>query len=245
MGADLIEYLTGYFARAVYIKGDTSWNKLAYNGTVTTYTDTTHFASTDLTGFGDDYFGGPNNGWFVYVVRDAGGAGAVPQGEMKACTAYTSSTGAFTHYAFSAPLAADDEVILIHELVAETKDILREIISQAISANAGSGSETSVIPLLAVAGLQRVLRHLRLGLPADPGAESVTVKLYEEINSAKTNVDSFTLDTSNYGEYHSLMDMFGVQEIAGDVIDITVQSSAGTIAVTGQFSYATVMWFPP
>ena len=88
---------------------------LVYYGEITTYTDPTHFKVSELAGFGDDFF----KNYYVYVVRDAGGAGVAPQGEdAKKTTDYTSSDGTFTHLAFVANLAVGDEVVLLHESIA-------------------------------------------------------------------------------------------------------------------------------
>jgi len=86
-------------------------NSLVFKGTVTTATSSTVFASTDLTGHGNDAF---INDWYVYVFHDAGGAGAAPQGEYRSISDYVSSTGTFTHTAFSADLALTDEVFIVH-----------------------------------------------------------------------------------------------------------------------------------
>ena len=110
MGADLIEHATGEHSRAVFVKGGSS-NPLVFKGTVTTATSSTVFASTDLTGHGNDAF---ITDWYVYVFHDAGGAGAAPQGEYRSISDYVSSTGTFTHTAFSANLALTDEVFIIH-----------------------------------------------------------------------------------------------------------------------------------
>jgi len=83
---------------------------LSFEGTITTYTDTTHFASTALAGKGDGYF----IGYYVYVVWDSGGAGAAPQGEWRLISGYTSATGTFAHTAFSTPLAEGDKVLIQH-----------------------------------------------------------------------------------------------------------------------------------
>ncbi|GAH43890.1 unnamed protein product, partial [marine sediment metagenome] len=94
---------------------------LVYYGKVTQVDDATHFRAAGLTGFGNDYFA---NTYRVYVVRDAAGGGAAPQGEMQPCSDYDSTDGIFTHTAFTADLAVDDEVLLIHERVAEIKDLI-------------------------------------------------------------------------------------------------------------------------
>ncbi len=82
---------------------------LSYYGKVTTFTDTTHFKASVLAGFGNDFF----KGYFVYVVRDAGGAGAAPQFEQVEVLDYTSLDGTFEHDAFSTPLAVDDEILIV------------------------------------------------------------------------------------------------------------------------------------
>jgi hypothetical protein len=124
MGADLIEHSTGEFSRAVYVKGGSA-NPLVFKGTVTTATDATHFASTDLIGHGNDAL----VGWYVYVFHDAGGAGAAPQGEKQPISGYVSSTGTFTHTAFTADLAVDDEVLILHESIVSDSATIDNIFS--------------------------------------------------------------------------------------------------------------------
>jgi len=94
---------------------------LVYYGKVTQVDDVTHFRVAGLTGFGDAYFA---NTYRVYVVRDAAGGGADPQGKMQPCSAYDSTDGIFTHTAFTVSLAVDDEVLLLHERIAEIKDLI-------------------------------------------------------------------------------------------------------------------------
>lgn len=107
MSANMIEYEDGEFARAVYIKGG-SGDPTACLGLVEGVSGIPTFRVPTLAGYGDDYF----NGWFAYVVWDKDGAGAAPQGESKAITDYVSSTGTFTHAAFTAALTANDKVLI-------------------------------------------------------------------------------------------------------------------------------------
>ncbi|KKM96139.1 hypothetical protein LCGC14_1181170 [marine sediment metagenome] len=97
---------------------------LVYYGKVTTYTDPTHFKVSDLAGFGDAFF---KDNYRAYVVRDNGGAGAAPQGEMQPVSDYVSSDGGFTHTAFTTPVAVDDEILLIHNRLAEVLDLLGDV----------------------------------------------------------------------------------------------------------------------
>lgn len=87
---------------------------LSFEAPVTTYTDTTHFKASILVGKGDGFF----KGYYAYVVWDAGGAGAAPQGEVQLVSAFTSSDGTVTHAAFTTPLAVTDIVLLIHPYIA-------------------------------------------------------------------------------------------------------------------------------
>ena len=107
----------------------------------------------------------------------------------------------------------------------------------AVNITAINASETDVFDLN-VASTRYIIRSLRLKC-ADPGANTVTVKLYELVNDVSIAVDSFAIDTNNFGTYHSLMDMFGMAQLAGDNLKVTVQADAGgPYAVTGQYSHA-------
>ena len=64
--------------------------------------------STELAGFGDDYF---NTGWSMLCVYDASGAGSAPEGEEIDIIDYVSATGIFTmNVPFSAEMAAGDYI---------------------------------------------------------------------------------------------------------------------------------------
>ncbi len=92
---------------------------------------------------------------------------------------------------------------------------------------------------LSVANTRYVVRGLRLKC-VDPGAETVTVRLYELVNNVPTLVDTFAITTANFATYHSLMDMFGLPHLAGDNLKVAViATAAGPFAVTGQYCTAT------
>lgn len=82
------------------------------------------------------------------------------------------------------------------------------------------------------------LRHLRLKAQADPAPNTMTVKLYEYFHGALTNVDSFDIDTTNWGTYHSLMDAWGLPEIHSDAIKIACVMDGGTLDVKATYAYA-------
>jgi hypothetical protein len=102
------------------------------------------------------------------------------------------------------------------------------------SSNAG---ELDIFDLTA-ANTQYIVRDMWLKC-VDPGAETVTVRLYKLVNNAETLVRSFTITTLNYTSYFNLMDLFGVPAITGKNIRVCVIASAvGPYAVTGEYSYA-------
>ncbi len=106
--------LIGY-AKAVAARG-----MVAVQGICTTGASQTIVASTDLVGYGDGFF---NDNYYMQILRDAGGAGAAPEHEVRKITAYTSTTGSFTCDAFSANVDAGDQLLILHEsLVAIGRD---------------------------------------------------------------------------------------------------------------------------
>jgi len=115
--------------------------------------------------------------------------------------------------------------------------VLHEQADVAVNATAIADSEQTILNLR-TASTRYVLRNLRLK-SADPGANTVTVYLYEFINDAFINVDTFAITTANYTSYFSLQDMFGEPQVYGDNLMVMIKSSAGgPYAVTGQYSYA-------
>lgn len=106
-----------------------------------------------------------------------------------------------------------------------------------VNVNASNAGETTILDL-SVAGTRYIVRDLILK-SADPGANSVTVKLYKLVNDVQTAIVSFPITTATFANYFCLMDMFGVPHLAGDNIKVTVTANAvGPYAVTGQYSHA-------
>ncbi len=133
--------------------------------------------------------------------------------------------------------AADGTFYTYDAELAGSTGVFHEQADVAVTINAINASETDVFDLN-VADTRYIVRSLRLKC-ADPGANTVTVKLYELVNDVSIAVDSFTIDTDNFGTYHSLMDMFGLPHLAGDDLQVTMQASAGgPYAVTGQYSHS-------
>jgi len=62
-----------------------------------------------------------------FVLHDAGGAGAAPQGETQTVTAFVNATGKVTTNAFSTPIEVGDIIILMHPRIAELADIHMDV----------------------------------------------------------------------------------------------------------------------
>jgi len=90
---------------------------LSFYGTVSGIAAAPKFQCSDLAGFDADFF----KGYWAYVVWDAGGAAAQPQGQMLQCTGY--AAGDFTVAAFAPnAIAVGDKVLLLHPSIATTID---------------------------------------------------------------------------------------------------------------------------
>ena len=135
-------------------------------------------------------------------------------------------------------VARDPLIRKIYNALEAINSNFQEQPDTAVNINAIVAAEINVFDL-SVSGTRYIVRSLRLKCE-DPGANTVTVKLYELVNDVATAVDPFVIDAANFATYHSLMDMFGLPFQAGDNLRVTVQASAGgPYAVTGQYSHAT------
>ena len=115
--------------------------------------------------------------------------------------------------------------------------IFHEQDSTAINITVADAAEHDIFNL-ATASTRYILRNLRLKLTDPGGVNTVTIRLKEEINDVVTTVDDLVINTGNHANYWSLMDMFGIDEVAGDKVQLTYQASAGTPTLTGQYAHA-------
>lgn len=85
---------------------------LVFSGTNTATTTTTTPVIPELGGFGNDYF---NDSHFMFVVQDAGGASAAPEGQYRIISDYVSDTATFTTRPFAASIDVGDEMLVQHK----------------------------------------------------------------------------------------------------------------------------------
>ena len=91
---------------------------LALYGVVTAVTAANQFTIAGLANQGAGKFEDQQSPYQAFVFRDAGGAGAAPQGEARPVTGYETATGRFTTTAFTAAVAVGDEMLILHPSVA-------------------------------------------------------------------------------------------------------------------------------
>jgi hypothetical protein len=234
-------------------------SQLAYWGRVTDVYAATAFRSEDLAGIGEMFFA---NTYRVYVVRDAGGGAAAPQGEMQPCLEYYTDEGIFVHTEFTTGLAEDDEVLLIHERIAEIADLLIRL---------GDPSAHTLTSLTAKWGDTARSLALILGSRWDAAGDlgtdienillaiASTMAYVDELETRLTDARAGYLDELNMikgatGIFHEQPDVpVNINAVntaetdflhlnatdTRDELRITVRASAGgPYAVTGQYSYA-------
>jgi hypothetical protein len=156
-------------------------------------------------------------------------------GQARPVIDFTTTSGTFTvSPGFASAVVATDTFLLVSgwkmpEWV--------PIAATAINATAVVSPGADILDLVDTDGKETYrLNNFRIKC-ADPGADTVTITLYELINAVSTAVDTFTITTDNYTTYFSLFDMFGLTHVSGDDITINATTSAGSYAVTGNYQY--------
>lgn len=118
---------------------------IAIKGIVTTGDGGTGtFASTDLAGYGDDFFAG--SVFYAQIIKTTDSA--APQGEMSVINGYTSSTGTIVGSGLSANIEVGDQVLIVYESLALLGSDLGLTTGVATSANVGANEDGSVLERL-------------------------------------------------------------------------------------------------
>ena len=109
---------------------------------------------------------------------------------------------------------------------------------EGISINATNAGETDFINLHSWGFWRSDVQKLRLKC-ADPGANTVTVRLYELVGSSLVQTGTFAITGANYTNYFDQLSMFNLLTLSGHQIQITVRASAGgPYVVEGQITYS-------
>jgi len=80
----------------------------------------TAIVCADLAGYGDDLF---NDKYYMYIIRNTNAVGTAPEMERRLVTNYVSATGTFTTDPFTANVEATDSVLVIHQILVDTRDL--------------------------------------------------------------------------------------------------------------------------
>ena len=196
---------------------------LAYYGVVTWVISNTQFVATGLVGLGD----GALVGYATYVLAKADGTTTAPHAEQPAVTAYVSSSGTFTHVAYTAPLAVGDQLLILHpNISANITSILTQINKLAgVAPGVGStvanwqAAEANIISI----GADNIRNKLHsLVLDINPLAGTVTIRLYQQVNGVERRVyqQAFTVAADGPGLW-IVNGTVGIHE----VLRVTAQSN--------------------
>lgn len=88
-------------------------------GVVTAVPGANQFTIPTLAGLGAGKFSDMTAPFSVFVFRDAGGTNALPQGQMRTVTGYTTATGIFATDEFDVAVGIGDEILILHPRIAE------------------------------------------------------------------------------------------------------------------------------
>jgi len=105
-------------------------NGLFYRGIVDSIPGPGQFRVISLAGLGAGAFVPAGTAPYqVYIARDAGGAGALPQGMTQDINAYVTATGIFTVPIIAWPIDTGDEVLILNPVLTAALDTLTYLVS--------------------------------------------------------------------------------------------------------------------
>lgn len=201
---------------------------LVFYGVVTDVPGANQFTLTELIGQGAGKFADATNPWSAYVFRDAGGLGAVPQGEIQLITAYNTLTGDFTTIAFTAAVAVNDEILIVHPSIAGGVSSLDSVYFDEVLGSAGTTMPVGT-PETPVNNLADALTIL--------GARNLS-----KLVLAGSGVHALTLTTGfNYqivgNRAYTITIAAGANvNINGDLECLELANTTGAVTVAGKFT---------
>jgi hypothetical protein len=209
---------------------------LIYAGLITRVGPGNVISIASLANFGDTFF----RGWYIYTIKKADGTITAPYHNYVPITQYVSGTGQFYYAVYGGTPAIGDEVYVLFPIAGPMvgpTGICFEQVAVPVNVAASNAGEVTILDL-SDADTRYILRDLRIK-SVNPNPNTVTIHLYQLINGVQVQTDFYPINNINSAQYHNLMDMFGIPQIAGDDILITVDANAiGPYGVTGQYSYA-------
>jgi len=167
-------------------------------------------------------------GYAAYVLAKADGTTTAPHAEQPAVTAYVSSSGTFTHAAYTASLAVGDQLLLLHPNVSpvdlttisnQTDKLAGEApVSGTTTAN-WQAAEANIVQI-GTDNVRNKLHSLALNISALIG--TITIRLYMQVNGVERRVyqQAFTVAADGPGLW-IVNGTVGIHE----VLRVTAQSN--------------------
>ena len=163
--------------------------------------------------------------WSVYVLRDIRSTDSVvaaPQGEQNVVSAFANAQGIITHDAFTVPLVVDDEVLLIHPLIAGLSKSA-DIASFSGGTIADWQAAEQVICTIGAINTIHKIHSLIIDINSLVG--NITLQMYINVNGANRRI--FPLKTATWsvpgGDAQAIAVINGTWAI-GNVLTVTAQS---------------------
>jgi len=193
---------------------------LCYYGVVTAIPGPNEFAIDALIGLGDAKFIDLAGiyPYYAFVLRDAGGPGAAPQGEAQPITNYGSATGGFLTNPFTDDVAVDDEMLIIHPFLARIMNLAGLPPHVGSLAANWQAAEANIVQIGAD-NVKYKLHSLVLDINALVG--TVTIRMYQEVVGVERRVyqQTFTVAADGPGLW-IINGTVGIHE----VLRVTAQS---------------------
>lgn len=213
-------------AAILAIIGATGFNQgLCYYGVVTAAA-APQFTIPTLAGLGANKFidTGLVNQYYAFVLRDASGPGAPPQGESRPITGYATLTGVFVvNPDFTAPVAPSDEMLIMHPFLARIMNLAgRPGTTGSTASTWGDGAAHDLVTLGA-ANTYNKLHLLVVDITNLVG--TITIRLYTSVSGADRQIFPPKVTTWNV----AAGDAPGVAVVNGTIglrntLRVTVQS---------------------
>jgi hypothetical protein len=166
---------------------------LFYHGIVTAVPGVDQFTIPTLAGLGAGKFSDATAPYQAFVLRDAGGAGAAPQGEIQDITAYATGTGVFTTNAFTVAVGIGDEILILHPSLAGTIGVLATV------------GDPADLPEYTITAIDSLMSYLK----AVHGAKIVATGVADAGSDFDSLVDAARLEANNYWDGLTLLMLTG------------------------------------
>ena len=187
---------------------------LSFIGTVTGIAGAPKFQCSGLIGFGNAFF----NGYWAYVVWDAAGGGAQPQGQKLICTGYSSVDADFTVAAFAPnAIAVGDKVLFMHPNAVQARSLFTmdfwSLPQEEVAVVQAAGDKTlpsvtvadlpagaTIVRAIAMFKFRMVENHTYAGVNSLDGAQEIQVAASVDAINFVTGQFTLAQDTREGGD---------------------------------------------